>query len=200
MRCRLNRPVRAAVPVEHKRGFPHSRSMRRAHPLAPLSALAPLAIFVLAASCVSAPPPPPPPVRAERPAPPRAAPAPLAEDWRDWPLTPGAWRYVRGESGTSAVFGSGTSPVFTIACDRRTRRIALAPARPLGTAMTVRTTSATRSVTTQPALSAALSARDPLLDAIAFSRGRFIVEQPGAPTLVLPVWAEVGRVIEDCRG
>ncbi len=45
----------------------------------------------------------------------------------------------------------------------------------------------------------ALAVSDSLLDAMAFSRGRFMVEMGGAPTLVLPAWAEIGRVIEDCR-
>lgn len=44
-----------------------------------------------------------------------------------------------------------------------------------------------------------LSPRDSLLDAIALSRGRFAVEMAGLPTLYLPSWAEVSRVIEDCR-
>jgi hypothetical protein len=34
---------------------------------------------------------------------------------------------------------------------------------------------------------------------MAYSRGRFAVEINGLPTLYLPSWAEVGRVIEDCR-
>jgi hypothetical protein len=33
-----------------------------------------------------------------------------------------------------------------------------------------------------------------------FSRGRFTVEVPGAPMLVIPAWPEPARVIEDCRG
>ena len=48
-------------------------------------------------------------------------------------------------------------------------------------------------------LSADLSAWDPLLDAIAFSRGRVGIGVSGQPALVLPSWAEVARVIEDCR-
>jgi hypothetical protein len=44
-----------------------------------------------------------------------------------------------------------------------------------------------------------LPARDPLLDAIAFSRGRFAVAVPGEPTLYVPSWTEISRVIEDCR-
>ena len=46
---------------------------------------------------------------------------------------------------------------------------------------------------------AGLPARDPLLDAMAFSKGRFAVEVAGLPTLYLPSWIEVSRVIEDCR-
>jgi hypothetical protein len=45
-----------------------------------------------------------------------------------------------------------------------------------------------------------LQARDPLLDQIAFSRGRFTIEAPGAAMLVIPAWPEAARVIEDCRG
>ena len=62
-----------------------------------------------------------------------------------------------------------------------------------------------RSVTVQPTgatpayVAVALTPRDPVLDAMAFSRGRFLVEQAGMPTLVVPAWAEVGRVTEDCR-
>jgi hypothetical protein len=44
-----------------------------------------------------------------------------------------------------------------------------------------------------------LAPNDALLDAIAFSRGRFMLEMPGAPTLYLPAWPELSRVIEDCR-
>ena len=47
---------------------------------------------------------------------------------------------------------------------------------------------------------ATLSAGDPILDAMVFSRGRFTVEAPGLPMLVLPTWPAPARVIEDCRG
>ena len=40
---------------------------------------------------------------------------------------------------------------------------------------------------------------DPVLDAMAFSRGRFAVEVMGLPTVIAPSWPEVSRVIEDCR-
>ena len=46
---------------------------------------------------------------------------------------------------------------------------------------------------------AQVGASDALLDAMAFSRGRFAVSMPGSPALVLPVGAEVDHVVEDCR-
>lgn len=71
--------------------------------------------------------------------------------------------------------------------------------------MAVRTTSTLRPMSSDPALSpsgwlvVAIPARDPLLDAMAFSRGRFTVEVAGLETLYLPAWPELSRVIEDCR-
>jgi hypothetical protein len=47
---------------------------------------------------------------------------------------------------------------------------------------------------------AQLPVSDPLLDQMAFSRGRFLVTIEGGPSLVVPAWPEVGHVIEDCRG
>ena len=49
------------------------------------------------------------------------------------------------------------------------------------------------------ALTARLNPGDPVLDAMVFSRGRFAVEAPGTPLLVVPAWPEPARVIEDCR-
>lgn len=71
--------------------------------------------------------------------------------------------------------------------------------------MRIMTETATRLLDARPTgsqsadLATTLSARDSLLDAIALSRGRFAVEAAGLPTLYLPSWAEVSRVIEDCR-
>ena len=50
-----------------------------------------------------------------------------------------------------------------------------------------------------PQVIARIDARDPLLDAIAFSKGRFVVDVVGLPTLYVPSFPEVTRVIEDCR-
>jgi hypothetical protein len=44
-----------------------------------------------------------------------------------------------------------------------------------------------------------LPARDALLDAIAFSRGRFALEAAGLETLYLPSYPEISRVVQDCR-
>ena len=48
-------------------------------------------------------------------------------------------------------------------------------------------------------LVADLTATDPLLDAMAFSRGRFATAASGAPMLTVPSAPEVTRVVEDCR-
>lgn len=51
-----------------------------------------------------------------------------------------------------------------------------------------------------PYVAAALVPHDPVLDAIAFSRGRFAVEVSAMPPLAIPNWSEFTRVVEDCRG
>jgi hypothetical protein len=167
-----------------------------------------VATLLALAACVGAPPPPravAPPVAAPRPtAPP--PPVPQAADWRDWPVTPGDWSYRIDGRGSIALFGTpGTDALLTLRCDHQTNMIYLSRQGQAGTPLTLRTSSLARSLTVQstgaaPAyVAAALSPRDGLLDAMAFSRGRFIVEQNGMPTLVVPAWAEVGRVTEDCR-
>jgi hypothetical protein len=71
--------------------------------------------------------------------------------------------------------------------------------------MTVRTSYGARnfplSVQAEPMayVYTSLPASDRILDQIAFSRGRFTVEVPGQPMLVLPAWPEPARVVEDCR-
>lgn len=126
----------------------------------------------------------------------------------DAPQTPGDWFYRAQANGGLAWFGDqGSEARFALRCDRAARSIALVrTAQAAGpTTMTIRSETATRTVAATPArgelpaLEARLAASDPLLDAIAFSKGRFAVEVPGAPTLYMPSWAEVTRVIEDCR-
>ncbi len=119
----------------------------------------------------------------------------------DAPRTPGDWSYQQGR----AAYGRpGSTPMFTMTCERGAGRITLSRA---GTAqsrvaMRILTETATRTLDAAPngaSLTASLTARDPLLDAMAFSKGRFAVEMNGLPTLYLPSWIEVSRVIEDCR-
>jgi hypothetical protein len=81
--------------------------------------------------------------------------------------------------------------------------IALTSAAPAAT-LSVWTTSMTRVLPAQfqanaVRVAATLAANDPLLDAIAFSRGRFAVQMPGSVVLVAPAAPETARVIEDCR-
>lgn len=168
-----------------------------------------LAIALAIAACAGPPPPSPeaPPPRVALPAPRPALPPVLAADWRDWPLTPGTWSYRQDERGSLALFGpAGSDALLTLRCDTAARRLYLSRAGDSAAPLVIRTTSATRSLSVQPTggtlpyVANALAPSDPLLDAIGFSRGRFVVEQAGAATLVVPAWAEIERVTEDCRG
>lgn len=164
------------------------------------------AILVFAVACVptrEAPAPLPP-----RPAPVVALPpAALPSDWRDWPVTPGTWAYRRDGRGSIALFGqAGGEALLTLRCDAGARRLYLSRVGSAAAPLTVRTSTLTRSLPMQPTGATpaygatALAAEDPLLDAMAFSRGHFTAEQAGAATLVVPSWPEIGRVVEDCRG
>ncbi|MCC2975814.1 hypothetical protein LK533_03870 [Sphingomonas sp. PL-96] len=153
----------------------------------------------------SAPPPgPPPPPPAPVAAPVPVAPRPVG-DWRDWPVTPGTWRYAQEGQGSVASFGAaGAAPLLTLRCDRARRQVTLTRtgSAAAGSALTVRTSSTSRTLPVTAGtgtVAAALPAQDSLLDAMGFSRGRFIVDLPGQTALVVPAWAEVLRLTEDCR-
>lgn len=126
----------------------------------------------------------------------------------DAPQSPGDWRYAAVGLRTQAAFATAEGAVrFAMTCDRTSGTIELSRAAAVSgpIAMTVRTESATRTVAASsqsdpmPEVVARLPASDRLLDAMALSKGRFAIEVSGAPTLYLPSWAEVTRVIEDCR-
>lgn len=157
-----------------------------------------LPAFLILAACVAPRDPAPQPAAPRPPVPP--AQAPLAqpdEDWRDIPLTPGTWRYT----GDVASFGPAGAPVLTLRCDRQARAVVISRHGAPGT-MTIQTSAGTQALTTALGglgVQASLRASDPFLDKIAFSRGRFTVSLSGAARLVIPAWAEPGRVIEDCR-
>lgn len=174
--------------------------------LLPIPAAILFSALLAVAGCVGPPAPPTPtPVAAPRPAP-SVPPAPRAADWRDWPVTPGDWTYRSDARGSIALFGRpGADAWLTLRCDRPAGMVYLSRAGGVTAPLTLRTSSVARTLLVQPTggapayVAVALSPRDPLLDAIGFSRGRFVVEQGGAPTLVVPAWAEVARVTEDCR-
>ena len=118
----------------------------------------------------------------------------------------GRWSFVPNAGGGDAVFtDTAGRPQLTLRCTRATRRVTLfKPATAAVAAITVWTSSTRRNVAASfnPAtasISADLAATDPLLDAMAFSRGRFALSVAGAPSLVVPSWPEVSRLVEECR-
>jgi hypothetical protein len=164
---------------------------------------------LLLAGCSSAPSPAPPPSPAPviRSSPPPAPVRPAA-DWRDVAITPGTWTW--GMAGTKSVarFGPpGAAPLLSLTCEKAAGEVHLARAgtASVPVAMAITTTTGTRQLASEPAASlpgwvaTRIKLRDSVLDAMAFSRGRFAVDVAGLPTLYLPSWPEVSRVIEDCR-
>ena len=168
-----------------------------------------LALF--ASGCVNAPParePAPSPAPVVRPAP--APPAPVL-DWVDRPATPGDWSYRTESNGSSAIFGEPSGGVrFAIRCDITQRRIlfsrpgTLDPGRAARLTLTSTGGSATYALANAggdgASVVASVAASDPFLDRLVYTRGRFLVRTDGQPDMVLPNWAEISRVLEDCRG
>ena len=118
----------------------------------------------------------------------------------------GAWRYAAVTGGSEASFANASAlPQLVIRCTRVTRRVSIAkPASGAAPFLAVWTDTAARSLPASfnpqtARLTADLAAYDPLLDALAFSRGRIGITVAGAPSLVVPAYPEIARVIEDCR-
>ena len=118
----------------------------------------------------------------------------------------GSWSYAAVTGGSEATFRNASAlPQLVIRCTRATRRVSLSkPAATAVPSLGVWTSSASRSLPASfdPAtarLTAQVAAYDPLLDALAFSRGRIAVSVGAGPPLVLPAWPEIARVVEDCR-
>ena len=157
-----------------------------------------IAAFALAASAQTMPQDAAPPIANP------VASAPL--DFATATPVAGNWQYSSASGASEARFlGSQGQVQLTIRCTVAARRVTISkPAPGPAPFLDIWTSAQTRSLPTSflPAtamLNADLSAYDPLLDAIIFSRGRIAVGIPGQPTLVLPAWAEAERVIEDCR-
>jgi hypothetical protein len=157
------------------------------------SLLAGLGTAVLLAGCAAKPVPAPRPVAGPAP-PPVIGPPPVqrapSPDWRDVDLTAGTWFY----DGTSARFVTSAKGAFALRCDSAARRMFLELEGSAGE-MIIRTTELERRFAD---VRAPLAVGDPFLDAIVFSRGRFVVETASS-MLVIPAWPEPARALEDCR-
>jgi len=116
------------------------------------------------------------------------------DEGRLLPIATGHWTYSADVAGSTARFGDR----FLVRCDRASRRVALNRLLPgtNGSSMTIATDTKTA---TYPGPVVALVATDPMLDAIAYTRGRFIVRLAGMDGIALPFEPEVARSIEDCR-
>jgi hypothetical protein len=171
-----------------------------------------LAIFapLTAACCVQPPTPQPqrptPPV-AQAPLPKAPPPAAPVADWTQRTPAPGTWTYTRDGRGSLAMYGqSGSNALFMLRCDRNGNRIYASRAGATAARMTLRSTNGAKAYDALPTgsqppyVAAELTARDPQLDAMAFSRGRVLIGLDGASDIVLPIWPEFTRVVEDCRG
>lgn len=158
------------------------------------------------AACVpgrEAPAPLPPP----RPAPEapsvRPPPPPPPADWQAAPLSPGDWSYRPNPATPEATFRSEGVVSFTVSCERG-RSVRLRWVGAQAQAIAIRTSYGERQLRVSEVhinmVIVDLPPSDPLLEQIAFSRGRFLVQADGAQALILPAWPEPARVIEDCRG
>lgn len=166
-------------------------------------------LLIVLAAC-SAPPPPPAPQ-----APPPQKPVIItnvqtsqepAGDWTDWPLTPGDWVYRQDERGSIALFGpSGANALVTLRCDRARQTIYLSRAGNSVGMIVVRSSSTMKEFMGAPTggalpfIAAEITPRDPILDAMIYSRGRIAINVAAQTPLAIPSWAEIGRVVEDCR-
>lgn len=156
------------------------------------------ALMLVVAGCTAIPKPEAPPPPRPQPAAPAPAPAPLpapASGWEDRAVDRGAWRYDAGSRTASFVPAGGANPLLTMACSGGGIRMTSA----LAGNVSLRTSAGTDQIRFDGG-SANFTNRDPRLDRITFSRGRFALETPDGSALTLPVQSEIGRVIEDCRG
>lgn len=136
----------------------------------------------------------------------QVAPVAAALDFANAPATAGSWGYQLAPGGSSARFvDTGAIGRLTIECTRATRRVNISQTSAVPSAtLLVWTSSLSRGLAARfepnaMRVTAQLAAMDPLLDAIAFSRGRIAVQLAGSSPLVVPAAPEAARVIEDCR-
>jgi len=129
-----------------------------------------------------------------------------AVDFTTTAVARGSWAYQAVPGGSEARFvdASGTARLV-LHCTKATRRVSISHTSSVPAAsLFVWTSSASRNLQARfepnaMRVTAELPAHDPLLDAIAFSRGRLAVTMAGGLPLVTPAWPEAARTIEDCR-
>ena len=138
---------------------------------------------------------------------------PTYDSWMDVPATAGDWFYLNENAETLATFGTSAATGDTrlvFVCRKAQQVIGIGYVGEVAGAagqvqMLIRTETVDRTLAASPTpgraplILAQLPVRDPLLDAIAFSKGRFAVDVAGQPPLYLPAYPELTRVIEDCR-
>ena len=107
------------------------------------------------------------------------------------PITAGQWSYSATAAGSVAQYGNHLS----LTCDKATRTVTISRVVAPAAALTVITDMQSRLLPPN----GRLSAYDPLFDAMAFSRGRFLVSGGSGAVLAIPSWPEAARAIEDCR-
>ena len=118
--------------------------------------------------------------------------APLSFDaGKSLAQSPGQWLYVPGVSGSESRFGN----LLSMRCDRAARVVVVQRIGAAPSTLTIATSSVSRTLP----VGGRIAASDRLLDAIAFSRGRFLVAGGAGPVLAVPSWPEAARSIEDCR-
>ena len=129
-----------------------------------------------------------------------------APDYGTARITAGSWNYQATAGGSAARFVDSTgAAAFSLECSKATRRVTISRnANAAATGLFIWTTDASRSLGARfdPAamrVAVELAARDPLLDGIAYSRGRIAVTIMGSDALIMPAWPEAARTIEDCR-
>lgn len=134
---------------------------------------------------------------------------PTYDSYLDAPPSAGSWTYIADDNGGQAAFGpeGSNDTAFALTCFKAGGQIGLM--RKLSgsspTAMQIKTETAERVLSGSPIetqsniFMATVNATDPILDAMAITKGRFAVSVEGERTLYLPAWVEISRVMEDCR-
>ena len=158
-------------------------------------------LFLLTAGCAAIPKAPPPAPAARPPAnmtvlPPRTVPAMPEQPWDELPVIEGGWAYDAVARRARFVDDTGVERA-SLTCTAPLRSVQLALPGDTAAAVEILTSSVARQTALRSG-EADIGAADAMLDAIAFSRGRFALR--ASQLLVLPVQSELGRLIEDCRG